>query len=121
MSAIVQTLVNGFTWLFEGIAALVLAFWDGLVAVLGGLGLVFAAVGVEIVATFVEVMGFIIVGALGLLPQIDMDNPPVSLQALAGANQYIPLDVAASLSVVWIGIFAYIGTWKLVKFIRGGG
>ncbi len=121
MSAIVETLYAGLTWLYDGLLGIATAFWDGLVALLGGLGPLFAAVGVEIVAVSVEVVGFVIVSALNLLPQLDPANPTVSLEALAGANQYVPLDVAAGLAVVWMGIFAYIGTWKLVKFIRGGG
>lgn len=107
---------------------------SAIVATLGALWSALAGVVTAVSAWLVGVLAWVVggivavvLGALtvlvGLLPAAPAPGSQDlgALEQLAVANQYVPVSEGLAMLAVWSALFAGVGVYKLLKFIRGAG
>lgn len=104
---------------FAGVVGLVVLFLDKILLLLAWFG------GLIIEVVVVHLVIPILLYLIGALPGVPTEMPNVAwatlLTSMQTANRYLPLDLAMQYFGILATVYGAILTWKLVKFIRGGG
>jgi hypothetical protein len=117
----IQTLVNGFKWLFQSLYNLLVALFGAFLEFFNFVGEWMVTLIANVVAVCVDVAAYIIVGLLALFPGVPALPDSVGFNVLSAANRYFPVFELAGYGILWGGVFGAISLIKFAKFVRGGG